>query len=84
MKKRADAFLFAGGAISFIMVCVIVMGWFWTPYDPTAMDAGAKFSHPSLQHLLGTDNFGRDIFSRVVDGAGTSFVIALCVVAMVI
>ncbi|MEI3101445.1 MAG: hypothetical protein V8T45_06515 [Oscillospiraceae bacterium] len=37
---------------------------------------------PSLQHLLGTDNFGRDIFSRVVDGAGAGFVIALCVVAI--
>ncbi len=82
MKKRADIFLCTGGAICLITVCIIIMGWFWTPYDPTAMDAAAKFSPPSLQHLLGTDNFGRDIFSRVVDGAGTSFVIALCVVSI--
>ena len=82
MKKRANIFLWAGGAISLIMVCIIVMGWFWTPFDPNAMDAAAKFSPPSLRHILGTDNFGRDIFSRVVDGAGTSFVIALCVVAI--
>jgi peptide/nickel transport system permease protein len=40
----------------------------------------AKFLPPSFAHLLGTDNFGRDIFSRVLAGAGTTFLIALCVV----
>jgi peptide/nickel transport system permease protein len=37
---------------------------------------------PSLAHLMGTDNLGRDIFSRVLQGAGTSFLIAICVVAI--
>ena len=82
MKKRANVFLWAGGIISGLMLSVIILGYFWTPYDPTAMDSKAKFCAPSLTHLLGTDNFGRDIFSRVVDGAGTSFFIALCVVAI--
>ena len=35
---------------------------------------------PSMAHLFGTDQFGRDIFSRVMEGASTSFFIALCVV----
>ena len=82
MKKRANIFLWAGGILSGLMLCIIVLGYFWTPYDPTAMDPKAKFCAPCLSHLLGTDNFGRDIFSRVVDGAGTSFFIALCVVAI--
>ena len=82
MKKRANVFLWTGGLISGFMLCVILLGYFWTPYDPTAMDSKAKFCAPCLTHLLGTDNFGRDIFSRVVDGAGTSFFIALCVVAI--
>ena len=47
---------------------MIVLGYFWTPYDPTAMSNAEKFDGPSLAHLLGTDNFGRDIFSRVVWG----------------
>jgi peptide/nickel transport system permease protein len=82
MKKRANVFLWTGGIISSFMLAIILVGYFWTPYDPTAMNAKEKFSAPSLTHLLGTDNFGRDIFSRVVDGAGTSFFIALCVVAI--
>lgn len=81
MKSTRNSFLYIGGVISAVMVALIVMGYFWTPYDPTAMGA-AKFLPPSPEHLLGTDNFGRDIFSRVVDGAGTTFFIAVCVVVI--
>ncbi len=81
MKKTRNPFLYIGGAISALMVALIVMGYFWTPYDPTAMVA-KKFQPPSFRHLLGTDNFGRDIFSRVLDGAGTTLLIAVCVVAI--
>ena len=80
MKKAGNPFLWIGGAISACMSFLIVLGYFWTPYDPTAMDGSARFAPPSWAHLLGTDNFGRDIFSRVIDGAGTTFLIALCVV----
>lgn len=82
MKKTRNPFLYIGGAISFVMTALILLGYFWTPYSPTQMDPSAKFAPPSAAHLLGTDNFGRDIFSRVIDGAGTSFFIALCVVAI--
>lgn len=85
MKKKktgnSNPFLYIGGVISALMTALIVMGFFWTPYDPTEM-SGGKFQSPSWEHLLGTDNFGRDIFSRLLDGAGTSFVIAVCVVAI--
>ena len=43
---------------------------------------GPKFAPPSLQHLLGTDNFGRDILSRVMKGAGTTFTIGAATVAI--
>lgn len=79
MKKTGNPFLYIGAAISAAVVAMIVLGYFWTPYDPTAMEA-KKFLAPSFQHLLGTDNFGRDIFSRVLDGAGTTLLIAVCVV----
>lgn len=81
MKVKRDPFLCVGGAISAVMVLLIVVGYFWTPYNPTAMDS-EKFLTPSWQHLLGTDNFGRDIFSRVLDGAGTTFFVGVCVVAI--
>lgn len=82
MKAKGNPLLYIGGAISGVMVALILMGYVWTPYGPTAMDASAKNQAPSLLHLLGTDNFGRDIFSRVLSGAGTSFLIAVCVVAI--
>lgn len=73
--------MYIGGGLSAVMVLMIAVGYFWTPYDPTAMEGG-KFLPPSMEHLLGTDNFGRDIFSRVLDGAGTTLLIAVCVVAI--
>lgn len=79
MKKQRNLFLYIGGAITILMTAMIVLGYFWTPYSPTEM-AAPKFQAPSLTHLLGTDNFGRDIFSRVMEGAGTTFFIAVCVV----
>lgn len=81
-KNGENSFLYLGGAIALVMTALILMGYVWTPYSPTEMDAAAKFASPSLVHLLGTDNFGRDIFSRVLEGAGTSFLIAACVVAI--
>ena len=82
MKFLRNPFLYIGGAISAAMTALILVGYFWTPYDTTAMDASAKFAPPSAAHLLGGDNFGRDIFSRVIEGAGASFLIAICVVVI--
>ena len=81
MKFLRNPFLYIGGFLSAAMSALIITGYFWAPYGPTEM-VGKKFQPPSAQHLLGTDNFGRDIFSRILDGAGTSFLIALCVVAI--
>lgn len=68
--------------ITALMLALILVGAFWTPYEPNAMDGTAKMEAPSFAHLLGTDNFGRDIFSRVVQGAGATFVIAAATVAI--
>lgn len=83
MNKKAsrNPFLCIGGALSAVLSALILLGFFWTPYGPTEL-ADKKFLPPSPTHLLGTDNFGRDVFSRLLDGAGTSFLIALCVVAI--
>ena len=62
------------------MAVLILVGYVWTPYDTTGMSGADKFLAPCLAHPLGTDNFGRDILSRVMEGAGSTFLIALCVV----
>ena len=82
MINGKDTHFRAGAIITGIMVLIILIGIFWTPYDPNAMDGTAKMQAPSLNHILGTDNFGRDIFSRVVQGAGSTFLIAAATVAI--
>ncbi|MCQ2447691.1 MAG: ABC transporter permease [Oscillibacter sp.] len=81
MKKR-NAYFVAGLILTGFLTAMILLGLFWTPYDPNAMDGAAKFLKPSLQHLMGTDGFGRDIFSRVLKGAGTTYGIAAATVAI--
>lgn len=81
-RKRMNGYLWVGLILAGFMVALILLGLFWTPYDPNAMGVGSKFDAPSAAHLLGTDNFGRDIFSRVLQGAGTTFAIALATVAI--
>jgi len=82
MKKKRNPYLISGTILSVIVMAVIVTGYFWTPYSTTAMSAAEKMQAPSIRHLLGTDNFGRDVFSRVMEGAGSSFLIAAMVVAL--
>ena len=82
MRRRHNGYLRFGLILSGILAVLICVGIFWTPYDPTAMMTGPKLDAPSLQHWLGTDNFGRDIFSRVMKGAGTTAGIALSTVAI--
>lgn len=82
MQKRRNWNLILGCVITAFVIALIVMGFFWTPYEPTAMDSSARSAGPSADHILGTDNFGRDIFSRVLEGAGTTLVIAVATVAI--
>ena len=70
-------FLAIGGVLSGLMLVLILVGYVWTPYDTTGMSGADKFLAPCLAHPLGTDNFGRDILSRIMEGAGITFLIAL-------
>lgn len=76
MKKKYSTNFIFGAVITGIMLILIVLGVFWTPYDPESMDAGAKLSGISPAHIMGCDNFGRDIFSRVLKGGGTTLMAA--------
>ena len=58
----------AAAIILALHVVVAATGWLWAPYDPTKVLAGQPYAPPSAGHLLGTDNFGRDVFSRLVAG----------------
>jgi ABC-type dipeptide/oligopeptide/nickel transport system permease subunit len=48
---------------------LVIFGPVLTPYDPLGIDFSVKLNAPSREHLLGTDNFGRDLMSRIFSGA---------------
>ncbi|MDO5402088.1 MAG: ABC transporter permease [Eubacteriales bacterium] len=77
-----NKYLIAGGIITIVMLLLAIVGTFWTPYSTTSMSAAEKFAAPSFKHIMGTDNFGRDIFSRVMKGLGTTMVVGILVVSV--
>ena len=67
------------GAAGFLVIVVMmiagVFAQYVAPYDPLQLDYGAMLSPPSWEHWLGTDAFGRDVFSRIIYGARTALVV---------
>lgn len=76
MKKK-NHYLIFGGILSAIMIFLIIVGYFWTPYDPNAISGATRYAAPGFQHILGCDNLGRDLFSRILEGAGTTLIISV-------
>ncbi|OYR14742.1 ABC transporter permease [Brucella thiophenivorans] len=72
--------LVIGFVVTLILVAMAVVSYFWTPYSPTAMNFRDKLQGPSLSHLFGTDNFGRDVFSMIMVGARNSIAVSIIAV----
>jgi len=79
-RQKWNKYLVAGLSMTGLIVLLGFIGLFWTPYSTTAMSAAERFDGPSLRHIFGTDNFGRDIFSRVMQGCSTTLIISTLVV----
>src|SRR4051794_16660754 len=66
------------GLVLLLAMVVAAIGADWlAPYSPTANDFAAMTEPPSWDHLLGTDQFGRDLFSRILYGARTALLVGL-------
>jgi peptide/nickel transport system permease protein len=57
-----------GAVIIGVVVLVAIVSIWWTPYGPLAVNTSAEFLRPSLAHPLGTDQYGRDVLSRLMKG----------------
>lgn len=72
--------------ISLIFVCllflVVIFGPWLTPYDPQEADYENLLSGPSLEHLAGTDEFGKDVLSRLIVGARLSLGVGVSAVLL--
>jgi peptide/nickel transport system permease protein len=65
----------AGGLVVLVMGFMAVFAEIVTTYDPTANNFGEMLAPPSADHLLGTDQFGRDLYTRIVYGARTALLV---------
>jgi len=69
-----------GAVIGIIIVKMSLISLFWVPHNYNKMEHSNRLMPPSASHILGTDNFGRDIFSRIMAGGRNSLLIAICTV----
>lgn len=93
-ESRRALYRFAQNRLSFIGLCMIVFlivvaisGRWWVPYPDDAAGAvrpADRFLAPSWSHLFGTDELGRDIFSRVVLATGTELLTGVIILAVAI
>jgi peptide/nickel transport system permease protein len=74
--------LVVGAVLSGTFAVLALVSLIWTPGDVLALDIAAKLQPPSASHWLGTDHFGRDVFSMVMVGARVSIAVALVAVGI--
>ena len=71
-----------GGLLIVVLVATALLAPVLAPYDPLKIQSSKRLQPPSLNHPLGTDDFGRDILSRVIFGARISMLLGLGAVAI--
>lgn len=80
---RRSPLLCTGLALTSVLVAVAVLAPWLAPYDPRGI-TGDAFEPPSSSHLLGTNDAGSDIFSRLLWGSRTTLTVAICATAIVL
>lgn len=81
-RLMADPLAVAAVTIIAILVLSAVFADFIAPYDYKALNVRDRFAPPSFEHLLGTDNLGRDTFSRLLFGARIALFVGLTSVGL--
>lgn len=74
--------LFVGLALVGLVVAMAIVSFIWLPHDPIEISVMKRFQAPDGQHFLGTDQYGRDLFSRILVGARTTIVVGLIAVGL--
>ncbi|WP_341963946.1 ABC transporter permease [Pseudomonas sp. RC10] len=73
-----------GTTLLVLLLMTALVGLVWTPSDPLALNLLARLKAPSVQHWLGTDEYGRDVLSRLMIGAHTSLWISALTVTLAV
>ena len=81
-RRRIGASLRLGALLIGLIGAAAIVSLVWTPHAPDRMDFAVQLQGPSWQHPLGTDQFGRDLLSRVMVGARGSLAIGVLAVGI--
>lgn len=73
LKIKSNKMLMIGGIVILIFAIMATFAPQLSDYSPVKMNLRVRFAPPSLDHPFGTDNYGRDIFARILYGARVSF-----------
>ena len=84
MNMLRNKFIMFGGSIIFLMIMIAVFAPLLAPYEYGGVDLANKNQPPSAQHIMGTDPYGRDVWSRIAYGARVSLTVSLAAVAIAI
>ncbi|MHB8062233.1 MAG: nickel transporter permease [Ruminiclostridium sp.] len=79
---RENTAAVVGLCIIVFLLLVAILGSVIMPYDPNLSDMTKSFLQPNAQHWFGTDQLGRDIFSRIIAGTRISLTVGLSAVAI--
>lgn len=71
-----------GGVLTLLMLGMAALSLIWTPYSPTAINIRRRLAPPSADYWLGTDPYGRDVFSMILVGAQNSIVVGVVAVGI--
>jgi len=74
--------LVIGTILTAFFVLIVLLSFFWTPYDVTTLTIPDKLLPASAKYWLGTDHLGRDMFSILMIGARTSIAVAIVAVGI--
>ncbi|WP_449281794.1 ABC transporter permease [Leucobacter sp.] len=83
-RRRLSATLIIGLILIGLVAIAALVSFVWTPYDPVQADPAARLQGSSLAHLMGTDKYGRDVFSAMLYGARITLFVGVISVGIAI
>lgn len=77
--KAFNQYMILGGFLALVILAALLLGPYLTPFDPNEMSVPNRLAAPSGSHWFGTDEFGRDLLSRIVYGGRVSLLVGFFV-----
>ena len=75
--RKYGRMIIGGGIIAIVILCSIFAPLL-TRWDPEAVQTAIAKQPPSAEHIMGTDSFGRDLWSRILFGSRTTLIVSIC------